>query len=143
MRRSRLADTLEELANSHDPIKLFYKGGMAQTITSEITEMGGLVSADDLAGYETVIHDSPLQTHVLPGDLVMCGPPPPSSFAVSAAIVGVMAEFYKGKHVDLDDPQVYHRLIEAEKFAYAQRTKLGDSRFVKSADDLAFNLTTV
>ncbi|CAD5224368.1 unnamed protein product [Bursaphelenchus okinawaensis] len=141
MRRMRLAETLEELANSRDPIKLFYKGGMAQTIASEITENGGLVTTQDLEGFETTIYETPLESEVLPGDLVMCGPPPPSSFAVTAAIVGVMAEYYRDKKPDLDDPLVYHRLIEAEKFAYAQRTHFGDSKFVRS--DLPNNMTTV
>ncbi|CAD5232244.1 unnamed protein product [Bursaphelenchus xylophilus] len=140
MKRVRLAETLDELANSKDPIKLFYKGGMAQTISSEITENGGLVTPQDLESYETTIYETPLESNVLPGDLIMCGPPPPSSFAVAAAIVGVMAEFYRDKKPDLDDPLVYHRLIEAEKFAYAQRTHFGDSHFVKT--DLVYNMTT-
>lgn len=141
IRRHRLAETLNELSVTPDPIKLFYKGGMAQTIAAEIAEGGGLITPEDLAGFETVVHDTPLETEALPGDLVMCGPPPPSSFAVAAAIVGVISELYGGRKVDLDDPKLYHRLIEAEKFSYAQRTKLGDARFVKSAADLAFNLT--
>ena len=44
--------------------------------------------------------------------------------------------------MDLDDPLVYHRLIEAEKFAYAQRSKLGDVAFVESAKTLVANMTT-
>lgn len=51
-------------------------------------------------------------------------------------------EFYRGGKVDLNDPLVYHRLIEAEKFAYAQRTKLGDVRFVESAKNLVANMST-
>lgn len=42
----------------------------------------------------------------------------------------------------VDDPLMYHRLIEAMKFAYAQRTLLGDSDFVDNADALAKNMTT-
>lgn len=43
--------------------------------------------------------------------------------------------------MDLDDPLVYHRLIEIEKFAYAQRTNLGDVDFVTEARRLAKNMT--
>ncbi|KAH7701984.1 Protein H14N18.4 b, partial [Aphelenchoides avenae] len=113
--------------------------GIAQTIAAELKENGGHVSLEDLASYETVIHDTPLESEIL-GELVMCGPPPPSSFAVTQSIISVMAEFYREK-VDLNDPLVYHRLIEAEKFAYTQRTKLGDIAFVKNAKAIARNMT--
>ncbi|KAH7716541.1 gamma-glutamyl transpeptidase [Aphelenchoides avenae] len=156
LKRERLAETLEELASAEDPVKLFYKEGIAQTISAELKEngelvittcmnvpsdhvSGGHVSLEDLASYETVIHDTPLESEIL-GEFVMCGPPPPSSFAVTQAIITVMAEVYREK-VDLNDPLVYHRLIEAEKFAYAQRTKLGDIAFVKNAKAIAHNIT--
>lgn len=69
-------------------------------------------------------------------------PPPPSSFAASAAIINVVTEFYRNESIiDLNDPLIYHRLIEAEKFAYSLRTKLGDIKFVKDANDLSINMT--
>ncbi|KAI6213720.1 hypothetical protein M3Y94_00184700 [Aphelenchoides besseyi] len=143
MKRQRLAETLSELATASDPIKLFYRGGIAQTISAEITEKGGLITAEDLAAYETAAIDTPLESESLPGDLVVCGPPPPSSFAVAQAIISVMSEFYRNEStVDLNDPLIYHRLIEIEKFAYAQRTKLGDIKFVKDAQELSQNMTT-
>lgn len=43
----------------------------------------------------------------------------------------------------LDDTEFYHWLIEAQKFAYAQRTKLGDVDFVPEAMELARNMTNV
>ncbi|CAD6193916.1 unnamed protein product [Caenorhabditis auriculariae] len=136
LKRHRLANTYSLLANATDPVELFYKGGVAQTIAGEITDNGGLVNESDLAAYETLIEDSPLISGHLPGDLEMCGPPPPSSFVITQAIVNIMAQFYKDGKVDLDDPLVYHRLIEAEKFAYGQRTKLGDPRYVETSKQL-------
>uniref|UniRef100_A0A7E4W5H0 Gamma-glutamyltranspeptidase 1 n=1 Tax=Panagrellus redivivus TaxID=6233 RepID=A0A7E4W5H0_PANRE len=143
IKRPNLADTLEEIASSADPVKLFYQGGMAQTIAAEIKEHGGYITTDDLKNYRTIVYDTPLETEALPGDLVMCGPPPPSSFSVTQAIVGVMSQFYNDNKatVNLDDPEVYHRLIEAEKFAYAYRTKLGDVNFVKDAQKISKNMT--
>ncbi|EYC44183.1 hypothetical protein Y032_0469g2023 [Ancylostoma ceylanicum] len=142
MKRERYGFTLQLIANATDPVELFYKGGMAQTIAGEITENGGYVDQKDLAGYETLIDEIPLIATGLPGDLEMCGPPPPSSFVITQSIIAVMAEFYRGGKIDLNDPLVYHRLIEAEKFAYAQRTKLGDVRFVESAKALVANMST-
>jgi hypothetical protein len=109
----------------------------------------------------------------------MCGPPPPSSFAVTQQIVAVMvckfpwkpsflnwrplpknfpsiftiyflitAKFSNytkwGNPLDgvLDDTEFYHWLIEAQKFAYAQRTKMGDVDFVPAAMELARNMTS-
>uniref|UniRef100_A0A915DPL5 Gamma-glutamyltranspeptidase 1 n=1 Tax=Ditylenchus dipsaci TaxID=166011 RepID=A0A915DPL5_9BILA len=125
----RTGRLLDELAVAPDPVQLFYKEGIAQTIAAEIKDNGGYV-----------IHETPLESEVLPDEMVMC-PPPPSSFTVTQAIIGVMAQFYGNKKVDLNDPLVYHRLIETEKFAYAQRTKLGDSSFVKNARSVSRNMT--
>ncbi|TKR89321.1 hypothetical protein L596_013446 [Steinernema carpocapsae] len=143
LKREKLGFTLSLIANSSNPVDLFYNGGLAQTIAAEIGENGGHVTLDDLKNYQTIIHEAPLEADFLPDDLSMCGPPPPSGFAVTQAIVAVMAQFYDGNSpVNLDDPEVYQRLIEAEKFAYAQRTKLGDIDFVASAKDLVRNMTT-
>lgn len=40
MRRERYGFTLQLIANATDPVDLFYKGGMAQTIAGEITDNG-------------------------------------------------------------------------------------------------------
>lgn len=53
--------------------------------------LGGYVTVEDLASYQTKIYETPLESELLPGQLVMCGPPPPSSFAISQAIIGIMA----------------------------------------------------
>lgn len=118
-------------------------GGMAQTIAAEFKERGGYVTTEDLVNYKTIVYETPLESDALPGDYTMCGPPPPSSFAVTQAIIGVMSQFYGPQRgpVNLDEPEVYHRLIEAEKFAYSYRTKLGDSNFVKDAEKISRNMT--
>jgi gamma-glutamyltranspeptidase/glutathione hydrolase/leukotriene-C4 hydrolase len=116
----------------------------------------------DLSSYRVVVHETPLENSNLPHNLTICGPPPPSSFAVTQSIIAVMggkttlfddleiwlilfAAFYSDapeKQWLLDDPLMYHRLLEAMKFAYAQRTLLGDGDFVKIALELAKNMTT-
>ncbi|KAF8386171.1 hypothetical protein PRIPAC_75313 [Pristionchus pacificus] len=143
MRREALAKTLELIGNDSDPIGLFYRHGMAQSITAEFHRNGAHVTAHDLADYRTQIEETPLVVEDLPGGLSMCGPPPPSSFVVLQAIVRTMARFYNGTGPkNLDDPLVYHRLIETMKFAYAQRAKLGDTRYVQSAAELVSKMIT-
>uniref|UniRef100_A0AC34F8W7 Gamma-glutamyltransferase n=1 Tax=Panagrolaimus sp. ES5 TaxID=591445 RepID=A0AC34F8W7_9BILA len=140
IKRKKLANTLELIANAEDPVKLFYQdGSIAETIAKEFKEQGGIITSEDLSNFETIVHDTPLQsTLALNGsNLVMCGPPPPSSFGITSAIVGIMAEFYNAKQDNasyiLDDTKVYHRLIEAQKFAYSYRTKFADPIFSKEA----------
>ncbi|KAK6109319.1 Gamma-glutamyltranspeptidase family protein [Brugia pahangi] len=136
--RDHLGATLQHIANSSDPLQLFYRGGIAQTIAAEIEERGGYISTDDLSNYKTKLNESPIITEHFLGDYAMCGPPPPSSAAITQSIISIMAEFYDGKNeFDKDDPLFYHRLIEVQKFAYAQRTKLGDAAFVPEALQIA------
>uniref|UniRef100_A0A0R3RTM5 Gamma-glutamyltransferase n=1 Tax=Elaeophora elaphi TaxID=1147741 RepID=A0A0R3RTM5_9BILA len=136
--RDHLGATLQRIANNSDPLQLFYRGGIAQTIAAEIQERGGYISTDDLNNYETKLNEIPIITKQFLGEYSMCGPPPPSSAAVTQSIISTIAEFYDGKSAfDRDDPLFYHRLIEAQKFAYAQRTKLGDAAFVPEALKIA------
>lgn len=136
----------------HKQLLLKYKKMVLIFIKFFFKFLGGLITAEDMANYETIFHETPVEAEMLPGEM-MCGPPPPSSFVVTQAIIGIMArkfsifriswkflEFYKG-NADLDDPLVYHRLIESEKFAYAIRTKLGDVAFVPEARKLVQNMT--
>ncbi|CAG9540394.1 unnamed protein product [Cercopithifilaria johnstoni] len=136
--RDHLGATLQHIANSSDPLQLFYRGGIAQTIAAEIEEHGGHISADDLSNYKTKLNEIPIITEQFLDNYAMCGPPPPSSSAVTQSIILTIAEFYDGKsEFNRDDALFYHRLIEAEKFAYAQRTKLGDAEFVTDAQQIA------
>uniref|UniRef100_A0A914WJ81 Gamma-glutamyltranspeptidase 1 n=1 Tax=Plectus sambesii TaxID=2011161 RepID=A0A914WJ81_9BILA len=145
MKLPELAATLRKIADSSDPVELFYNGEMADAIVNDMKQNGGLITKEDLANYKSVVREEPLINEHLPNNLEICGPPPPSSFAVAQSIIAVIGEFYgraAGTNLLVKDPLVYHRIIEAMKFAYAQRTLLGDSDFVKSAITLAKNMTT-
>uniref|UniRef100_A0A915PY21 Gamma-glutamyltransferase n=1 Tax=Setaria digitata TaxID=48799 RepID=A0A915PY21_9BILA len=145
IKRPELANTLERLALSPNPEELFYRGDIGQTLVKEIQENGGIITLSDFAEFKPTIHQHPLVNDHFSGDLAMCGPPPPSSFASTQLIISLMARFYgpkANKEVLLTDPLFYHRLIEAQKFAYAQRTLMGDQAFVKHAKELAWNMTT-
>ncbi|CAJ0589799.1 unnamed protein product [Cylicocyclus nassatus] len=141
--RENLAETLELIANSVDPVKLFYHGVMADDIVKEIREHGGIITKADLSSYEPTLYEQMTNDHFR-GDLVMCGAPPPSSFSITQLIVSVMSALYpEGHNVDIrSNSRFYHDLIETMKFAYAQRTYLGDAKFVPKAMQIAENLTT-
>ncbi|GMR47273.1 hypothetical protein PMAYCL1PPCAC_17468, partial [Pristionchus mayeri] len=142
MKRHKLANTLKLIAESTDPIGLFYRHGMAQSIAAEFERNGEYITEQDLENYETHVEENPLVVSDLSGGLSMCGPPPPSSFVIVQAIVRTMARFYNGTEMSMDDPLVYHRMIEAMKFAFAQRSKLGDVKVEEAARDVVADMIT-
>uniref|UniRef100_A0A8R1TXC9 Gamma-glutamyltransferase n=1 Tax=Onchocerca volvulus TaxID=6282 RepID=A0A8R1TXC9_ONCVO len=145
IKRPELAKTLERLALSSDPEELFYRGDIAKTLVKEIQKNGGIITLNDFAQFKPTVHEHPLVNDHFSDNLAMCGPPPPSSFASTQLIISLMARFYgpkTNKEVLQRGPLFYHRFIEAQKFAYAQRTLMGDEAFVSEAKGLAKNMTT-
>ncbi|CAI5448762.1 unnamed protein product [Caenorhabditis angaria] len=133
----RLAKTLEAIANSADPIELFYNGEIAKGIVGEMDINGGIITADDLKTYTTDIQEA-LYSEL--GGYKLCGPPPPSSWAITQAIPRIIEKQYKNREY-FNDAEFYHKLIEAEKLAYGQRGNLGDGNFDENSIWLANNLT--
>uniref|UniRef100_A0A1I8BB03 DUF3700 domain-containing protein n=1 Tax=Meloidogyne hapla TaxID=6305 RepID=A0A1I8BB03_MELHA len=88
-----------ELSNSQNPVELFYKGGIAQTLAAEIRDNGGFITVEDFEQYDSILHEAPLESELLSDELVMCGPPPPSSFAITQSIIGIMARFSFAKWI--------------------------------------------
>lgn len=145
IKRPELAETLEKIALSSDPQKLFYHGDIADVLVREIQENGGIITKEDFMRFEPTVHEHPLINDHFSENLAMCGPPPPSSFAVTQLIISLMAQYYgpkTSKEVLRHNSLFYHRLIEAQKFAYAQRTLMGDGAYVEEAMKLAENMTT-
>lgn len=103
------------------------------------------ITAEDLANYQVEIHEG-MQTKLANG-LVVCGPPPPSSAAVTQAILNILSGMdldtikkniavlfmLLGYHDLSDSAETFHRFIEATKFAYADRSELGDPNFVEKS----------
>lgn len=58
---------------------------------------GGHITLEDLRSYTTLIDETPIVNDNLPGDLSLCGPPPPSSFAIVQSIIAIFA----GDHIFL------------------------------------------
>uniref|UniRef100_A0A7E4ZZ68 Gamma-glutamyltransferase n=1 Tax=Panagrellus redivivus TaxID=6233 RepID=A0A7E4ZZ68_PANRE len=149
LKQPTLANTLETIANAEDPVELFYKGEMADIIAAEFAENEAIITKADLKKYKPRIYHTPLKTTPFLDGLIMCGPPPPSSFAITQSIVQVGIKNYCNHTIEdnpwdllYNDPYYYHFLIETQKFANSHRSLLGDIAFVPKAWRMAQNLAT-
>ncbi len=123
-----LAKTLERIAaNGPDG---FYKGDTAAAIVAEMKSGGGIITAEDLAGYKPIWRE-PLRFSYR-GHSMISMPPPSSGGVVLAMTAGMLSgtevgtlAWYGADHV--------HKLAEVWKRAFATRNQqLGDPAFVKT-----------
>jgi gamma-glutamyltranspeptidase/glutathione hydrolase len=111
----------------------FYQGPTAETIASEMKAHGGLVTLDDLHGYEAKWR-APLTfdyrgTHVV-------AMPPPSSGGVTLAMIAHILEPYDLAHGKWHSATELHVMFEAMRRAFAARNaRLGDPDFVQNPLD--------
>jgi gamma-glutamyltranspeptidase/glutathione hydrolase len=126
MTRKRYANTLEKIARGGADV--FYKGPLAERFVATVQKTGGIMTMKDMASYEAkerkVVHGEykGYRVHT-------CGSP--SSGAVALSAWKIFEGFNKTDDRDVET----HRMIEATKFAYAQRTVLGDPDFVDGVDE--------
>lgn len=117
----KLAETFKKLSNNKNA---FYESPLAEQISLDIIEAGGIVTVEDIKNYETresesLFFDSGKYRIYVPG--------PPSSGVVFAFIYNIMSVFNDRGQLDPTNPNDYnHKLVEAFKFAYGKRTLLGD-----------------
>lgn len=56
-----------------------------------VSSSGGHISMDDLSNYKTKLDEIPIITKEFLGEYDMCGPPPPSSAAITQSIISTVA----------------------------------------------------
>jgi len=122
----------------------FYSGEVAEDLVDDIQKAGGIITKRDLERYH-VIWEDPIKIK-LPnsGGLSVISSPPPASGAITASILGIVAN-YKPEPLDRRRPLSWHRFAEAAKYAYARRTYLGDwnnATIQKEVEELIRNLTS-
>ncbi len=137
----KLADTLERLAQNPDD---FYTGETARMMTEDLRTVGGNLTLNDMAsytcvyptyssyGYITYLSCSPFWVDPVSAAIGSSGytvhsVPPPSSGGLLIYMLNVLGHY--NLSVDsADEPVTYHRIVEALKWAYAERTHMGDPR---------------
>lgn len=126
-RQPDLARTLQRIADGGRDG--FYKGETADLIVAEMQRNGGLITHEDLAGYEPVWRE-PLHGQYQGYDIWSM--PPPSSGGVLLLQMLNMLEGHDLKALGWGTAPTVHLMIEAQRRAYADRAEfLGDPDFVE------------
>jgi gamma-glutamyltranspeptidase / glutathione hydrolase len=125
-RQPELARTLERIAKDPDE---FYHGAMARELAASIHKGGGLVTAEDLAGYE-VKERKPIRGTYRDYDVISA--PPPSSGGIALVEILNILEGYDLAKFGAGSAGAIHLAVEAYRRAFFDRAEfLGDPDFAK------------
>ncbi|KAI4221578.1 MAG: hypothetical protein LQ349_007809 [Xanthoria aureola] len=127
MKRKRYADTLEDIA--HTGAQSFYTGKLASQMAKAVQKADGIMTVEDIARY-SLISRTPVEIDFHGHRVLACGEP--ASGAVVLSILKTIEgyeNFMSSGHVNLST----HRLIEAMRFGYAERTSFGDPDFIEDS----------
>lgn len=126
--QTQLANTLTAIAK--EGTAAFYKGAIMEAIVKASQENGGFLSREDFAQY--TIQELPPLTCTYRGYQVVTAPPPSAGGIVLCEMLGIL-EGYDLKPMGYRSAQSLHYIIEAMRYAFADRNnKLGDPDFVKN-----------
>ena len=120
-----LAWTLEQIKeNGRDG---FYKGKVAELLVEQVYSLGGYITLEDLEKYQPV-ERQPILGSYRGYDVVSM--PPPSSGGIALVEMLNILENYDFKNMARESSEYIHHIVEAMKYAYADRTyHLGDADF--------------
>lgn len=106
----------------------FYKGEIAQALVDTTAKYGGVITLEDLAGYEVQTH-APV-TGAYRGYKIISSPPPSSGGAHLIEILNIL-ENYDVASLKVNSPEYIHLFVEAFKLSYADRAQyMADTNFV-------------
>jgi gamma-glutamyltranspeptidase/glutathione hydrolase len=114
----------------------FYRGPFALKTERWMSENGGLITREDLAGFNTKRRE-PVRTTYRGHEIV--GFPPPSSGGVHVAQILNILEAFDLRSMPPRSPEFVHHVAEAMRLAFADRAHwLGDADFVPVPKGLAY-----
>jgi gamma-glutamyltranspeptidase / glutathione hydrolase len=126
------ADTLSLIAESG--IETLYGGELGRIASSYIEQEGGLITLDDLAGYQTMRADV-VRGNYRGFDII--GPPPPTAGGVHVIEMLNMLEHFDVAGLGFGTADGLHLLIEVIKTGFEDRRQyMGDPAFVDVPVDM-------
>ncbi|KAF9112019.1 hypothetical protein BGX27_004104 [Mortierella sp. AM989] len=123
IKREALADTLETIGR--DGADAFYTGKIAQMMVDHVQANGGILTMKDMKDYKPLVKQPVIGYYH--GRKIYTSPAPTSGPAL-ISMLNILERYNVGK-VKADANVDTHRLVEAMKFGFAQRTELGDPDF--------------
>lgn len=132
--RKRYADTLETISKQGAGAFYNRSSEIAQNTISAVQGSGGIMTFDDLEGYEALIRE-PLNI-TYRGQRVFSTVAPSSGAVVASAL-----KIAEGYNLSAQEGEPgynlsTHYLLQATEFAYGQRTTYGDPAFTPNVTDL-------
>lgn len=122
--RKRYADTLETIAENGPDA--FYTGPIAEATIAAVQAANGTMTLEDLRNYTIAVRETANITY-RGYRLFSCSAPSSGEVALSVLkILELYPDFFHAGMVNLST----HRLDEAIRFGYGERTSLGDPSFV-------------
>ncbi len=120
-----LSRTLEQIKkNGKDG---FYKGKVAEYLVQQVSSLGGDITLEDLEKYQPIEREPIIGNYR--GHKIISMPPPSSGGIALVEMLNIL-ENYNLSDEDLGSAAYIHKIIEAMKYAYADRTHhLGDADF--------------
>lgn len=120
-----LAKTLQKIAD--EGLDGFYKGEVAQAIVDTLAKYDGVMTMEDLAGYEVMEHEP------VSGDYrgyeIISSPPPSSGGTHLIEILNILENFDISA-LEVNSPEYIHLFTEAFKLSFADRAKyMADTAF--------------
>ncbi|OGE52752.1 hypothetical protein PENARI_c009G10880 [Penicillium arizonense] len=123
--RRRYADTLEAIAERGPDA--FYTGSIAETMINALQSENGTMTLDDLSNYTVAIRNI---SQIDYRGYKVTSTSAPSSGIVAMSILKILGTYKDFFATEEDVHLSTHRMDEAMRFGYGERSKLGDPLFV-------------
>lgn len=102
-------------------------GSLGQKLVDEIRAAGGVITMEDLKNFKPK-WGKPIESKLFNGDSFFAFPLPTTGHVLNF-IINILNGYNFHEHsldYHLEDKLMFHRIVEAFKFGFAKRTKLGD-----------------
>ncbi|KAJ5757693.1 uncharacterized protein N7511_006387 [Penicillium nucicola] len=124
--RRRYADTLEAIAERGPDA--FYTGPIAETMINALQSENGTMTLDDLSNYTVAIRNT---SQIDYRGYKVTSTSAPSSGIVAMSILKILGTYKDFFSTEEDVHLSTHRMDEAMRFGYGERSNLGDPLFVE------------